>query len=326
MFRGDHPDLNRTIGRALKLALELGHPRTGSEHLLAALATGSLATSPLAAGPAPTDPLAAGPTAAGPFATGPTATGPAATGPFAASPADSGPTAAGHGEAGPVGDSAPTDDPPSATPPADRATAGGPTPGGTPTGGTVAAVLLRHGATPDAIRHAAHLAAPLGAGGAVDRAVLAPLGVDLDRLLGGTPALDRPPGREPLLPLGAAKARARCARLTPPLGLDAQAAYSASLRLALARREREHRPEHLALALTALDPGVAWVLKTAGVDRRALLADLAATFPPPRRNPLLAVERRLGHRVRHRDLVRRYQRTTGRAVTSADALPALIRG
>lgn len=232
MFRGDHPDLNRTTGRALRLARDLGHPRTGSEHPLAA--------------------LAAGPT---------------------------------------VGD-----------------------------------VLSRHGATPAAIRDAAHLAAPLGAGGAADRTLLAPLGVDLDRLVGGGGALDRPAGREPLLPFGAAAARRRCARLTPPLGVDAQASYSASLRLALARREREHRPEHLALALTALDPGVAWVLKTAGVDRAALLADLAATFPPPRRNPLLTAERRLGHRVRHRDLVRRYQRTTGRAVTSADALPALIRG
>ncbi|PSL53447.1 ClpA/ClpB-like protein [Saccharothrix carnea] len=246
MFRGDHPDLNRTIGRALKLAMDLGHPRTGSEHLLAALATGPLTP----------DPLTADPTAAG----------------------------------------------------------------------LVAAVLARHGATPAAIRDAAHLAAPLGAGGAVDQAVLAPLGVDLGRLLGGTRALDRPARREPLLPFGAAKARRRSARLTPPLGLDAQAAYEASLRLALARREREHRPEHLALALTALDPGVAWVLKTAGVDREALLADLAATFPPPRRNPLLTVDRGIGHRVRHRDLVRRYERTTGRAVTSADALPALIRG
>ncbi|WP_158841980.1 Clp protease N-terminal domain-containing protein [Saccharothrix deserti] len=233
MFQGDHPDLNRTIGRALKLALDLGHPRTGSEHLLAALSDA----------PAPLN-----------------------------------------------------------------------------------AVLHRHGATASAIRDAAHLAAPLGAGGAADRAVLAPLGVDLDRLLGGTPALDRPAGREPLLPLGAAKARRHCANLRPPLGLDAQAAYAASLRLALARRERNHRPEHLALALTALDPGVAWVLKTANIDRKALLADLAATFPPPRRNPLLTVERHLGHRARHRDLVRRYQRTTGREVVSASALPALIVG
>ena len=48
--------------------------------------------------------------------------------------------------------------------------------------------------------------------------------------------------------------------MSPPLGLDAQAVYEASLRLALARREREHRPEHLALALVTLDPGAAWVL------------------------------------------------------------------
>ncbi|MFE2751823.1 Clp protease N-terminal domain-containing protein [Actinosynnema sp. NPDC059335] len=236
MFRGDHPDLDRALGRAFALALDLRHPRTGSEHLLAALAEGPR--------------------------------------------------------------------------------------------GTLADVLARHGATPAAIRDAARLAAPLGAGGAADRFVLAPLGVDLDRLLGdrGAPALDRPARREPLLPLGAAKARRRRAALTPPLGLDARASYAASLRLALARREREHRPEHLALALTALDPGVAWVLETAGVGRAALLADLASTYPPPRRNALLAAERRLGHRVRRRDLVRRYQRTTGRAVTSADALPALIRG
>lgn len=242
MFKGDHPDLKRTLDHALRLALDLGHPRTGSEHLLAALA--ALAT--------------------------------------------------------PLG-----------TPP--------------PTTSPLSDVLHRHGATTSAILDAAHLAAPLGAGGAADRVVLAPLGVDLDRLLGpAATALDRPSAREPFLPLGTAEARRRCARLTPPPGLDAQAAYEASLRLALARREREHRPEHLALALTALDPGVAWVLKTADVDRNALLADLAATFPPPRRNPLLTAERRLGLPSRHRDLVRRYQRTTGRAVTSADALPALI--
>ncbi|MFD0201496.1 Clp protease N-terminal domain-containing protein [Saccharothrix carnea] len=293
MFRGDHPDLTRTIGRALKLALDLGHPRTGSEHLLAALSTGHLTPNPQAL-----DSLTAGPPA------GPPAADPPAGSP-AAGPTSAGPTAAGS----------PAADPP-AGPPLDLR----------PAAVLVAAVLARHGATPAAIRDAAHLAAPLGAGGAVDQAVLAPLGVDLDRLLGGTPALDRRAGREPLLPFGAAKARRRCARLTPPLGLDAQAAYEASLRLALARREREHRPEHLALALIALDPGVAWVLKTAGVDREALLADLAATFPPPRRNPLLTLDRGIGHRVRHRDLVRRYERTTGRAVTSTDALPALIRG
>ncbi|MFC4060063.1 hypothetical protein ACFOWE_17290 [Planomonospora corallina] len=154
------------------------------------------------------------------------------------------------------------------------------------------------------------------------------LGVDLDRLLGpsGARALDRPPAREPLLPLGAAAARRRCARMDPPLGLDAQAAYEASLRLALARREREHRTEHLALALTTLDPGAAWVLSAAGADRRALSADLAAAFPPPRRNLLLRAERRLARRARHRDIVRRYQRTTGRATVSGPALAALIGG
>ncbi len=294
MFRGDHPDLDRTIGRALKLALDLGHPRTGSEHVLAALAGGR--------------------TADGRVADGSLADRTAADRPPTGRPPTGRP---------------PTRRPPTRRPPTGRTVAGGPPAGDTPAAGpTVADVLLRHGATPDAIRDAAHLAAPLGAGGAADRAVLAPLGVDLDRLLGrgGAPALDRPAGREPLLPFGAARARRRCARLTPPLGLDAQASYSASLALALARREREHRPEHLALALTALDPGVAWVLKTAAVDREALLADLASTFPPPRRNALLTVERGLGHRVRRDHLVRRYQRTTGRAVTSADALPALIRG
>jgi hypothetical protein len=136
--------------------------------------------------------------------------------------------------------------------------------------------------------------------------------------------VDRPAAREPLFPLGAAEARRRCAALTPPLGLDAQAAYEASLRLALARRERDHRPEHLALVLVAVDPGAAWVLSAAGIDRRALLADLADAFPPPRRNPLLRAERRLGRRSRHHDVVRRYEHTTGRTAVSAAALAALI--
>lgn len=229
MFRGDHPELTRAVGRALARARDLGHPRAGSEHLLLALVE--------------------------------------------------------HVPA-----------------------------------------FARHGATAEAVGNAAHLAAPAGAGAAADRATLAPLGVDLDRLLGGSAALDRPAGREPLLPLGAARARRRCARTSPPLGLDAQAAYAASLRLALARREREHRVEHLALALVALDPGAAWVLRTAGVDRRVLLADLAEAFPPPRRNPVLRAERWLGRRARHGDLVRRYQRTTGRAATTPAAIPTLITG
>ena len=77
-----------------------------------------------------------------------------------------------------------------------------------------------------------------------------------------------------VFPLGAARARRRCARLRPPIGLDAQAVYAASLRLALARWERHHRPEHLALTLVALDPGAHWVLHAAGVDTAVLLGDL----------------------------------------------------
>jgi Clp amino terminal domain, pathogenicity island component len=185
----------------------------------------------------------------------------------------------------------------------------------TTAGGTVAPVLAEHGATPAAVRWAMGGAAPLGAGEAADRDLLATLGIDIGRLLSDTriAPLDRP-SRESLLPLGAATARRRAARMSPPFGLDAQAAYEASLRLALARRERGHRPEHLALTLVAHDPGVAWVLGAADVDPRMLLADLAAAFPPPRRNALLRAERRLGRQHRYQGLVRRYQRTTGRTV------------
>ncbi|CAL9533738.1 hypothetical protein SUDANB95_04055 [Actinosynnema sp. ALI-1.44] len=213
MFRAD-PELGRVVDRALGIARDLGHPRTGSEHLLLALTSFT-----------------------------------------------------GH---------------------------------------------------EDAIREAVRRAAPRGAGAAADCAALATLGIDFDQLTAGI-SLDHPPAREPLFPLGGAGARQRCARLDPPLGLDAQAAYEASLRFALARRERRHRPEHLALVLVALDPGVAWVLDTAGVDRLALAHRLARTFPPPRRNPLLRLERRLGSAIRHRDLATRYQRTTGRAPTSSIA-------
>lgn len=228
MFRGDHLELSQVIRQAIALARSLEHPRTGSEHLLLALAAGS----------------------------------------------------------------------------------------------SVAAVLANRGAAEETIRQAVLLAAPAGAGAAADRAALAPLGIDLQRLAGTV--LDRPPVREPLLPLGMAEARRRCARQKPPLGLDAQAAYEASLRLALARREREHRPEHLAFVLVTLDPGTSWILDAAGIDQRALLADLAAAFPAPRRNPVLRAERRLGQRVRHRDLVRRYQHTTGRTVSAEDTVAALI--
>ncbi|HEX8626550.1 MAG TPA: Clp protease N-terminal domain-containing protein [Catenuloplanes sp.] len=198
----------------------------------------------------------------------------------------------------------------------------------TTAGGDVSTVLADHGATATAIRDAVRRAAPLGAGAAADRDLLATLGIDVDRLLSasGTAALDRAPAGEPLLPLGAVTARRRCARMDPPLGLDAQAAYEASLRLALARRECEHRPEHLALTLVALDPGAAWALRAAGADPRTVLTHLAATFPPPARNPLLRGERRLGRQRRQHDLVRRYQHTTGRTATAGPAIAALIAG
>jgi hypothetical protein len=165
-------------------------------------------------------------------------------------------------------------------------------------------------------------AAPDGAGVAADREALAVLGVDLGPLPGAL--ADRPPAKEPVFPLGAGKARRRCARAKPPIGLDVQAAYAASLRLALARREREHRVEHLALALVALDPGADWVVRAAGADRDELLARLAAAFPPPRRNRLLRAERRMGCRSRCGDIVRRYQHTTGRTAVAPSALAALV--
>ncbi len=195
-------------------------------------------------------------------------------------------------------------------------------------GDTIGTVLGRHGATAAAIQSAVHEAAPLGAGAAADRDLLARLGVDLESLLSGleSTVLDRPAAREPLLPLGATRAQRRCARMSPPFGLDAQAAYEASLRLALARRDREHRPEHLALTLVALDPGAACMLSAAGAALPALLADLADTYPPPQRNLLLRAERRIGRPTRCHDLIRRYQRTTGRTVTLSAAVAALIAG
>jgi hypothetical protein len=192
----------------------------------------------------------------------------------------------------------------------------------------VATVLAGRGVTTAAIQDVVCRAAPAGAGAAADRDTLATLGIDIDRLLrtSGPASLDHPPLREPMFPLGTAAARRQCARLRPPVGLDAQAVYAASLRLALARGEREHRPEHLVLALVALDPGVGWVLGAAGVDTQALLGDLTAAFPPPRRNLLLRAERRLGQQSRRHDLIRRYQQTTGRTATAGSALTTLING
>ena len=157
----------------------------------------------------------------------------------------------------------------------------------------VSAVLAGHGATTAAIGAAVREAAPLGAGAAADRDLLAPLGIDLAEILSGVSpvTLDRVAGREPVFPLGAAQARWRCARLSPPLGLDAQAAYAASLRLALARKEREHRAEHLALCLVALDPGVSWLL------REHWRAQVSAAGRPGCRLPAAAARQAAHHRA-----------------------------
>lgn len=173
------------------------------------------------------------------------------------------------------------------------------------------------------IEQAVHQAAPDGAGVAADREALTVLGIDL----GPLPAqlADRPPAREPLFPLGAGKARRLRARAVPSIGLDLQATYAASLRLALARRERQHRIEHVALALVALDPGADWAVRAAGADSRELLGRLASAYPPPRRNRLLRAERRVGCRSRCRDIVHRYQHTTGRMAVAPSALTALVR-
>jgi Clp amino terminal domain, pathogenicity island component len=193
---------------------------------------------------------------------------------------------------------------------------------------SVATVLGARGATTAAIEEIVCRAAPAGAGAAADRDTLATIGIDIDRLLHATgPAsLDSPPPREPVFPLGGNRARRRCARMRPPIGLDAQAVYAASLQLALARAEREHRSEHLLLALVTLDPGAGWVLRAANVPVQALLRDLAMTFPPPRRNLLLRAERRFGRRSRRQDLLRRYQHTTGRTAPAGSAIAALIAG
>ena len=175
----------------------------------------------------------------------------------------------------------------------------------------LAGLFARNGVTCQVLEEAACVAAPLGA--AADRELLAPVGVDLDRLVGtdGTTTLDLLVGRQPLFPLGSGAARRRCASWNPPLGLDAQGAYEASLRLALARRERQHRAEHLAMVLVSLDPGANWVLAQLSVARRELLDDLERSFPAPRhRAASVGV---LGRSRRERDLVRRYRATTGRS-------------
>jgi hypothetical protein len=99
--------------------------------------------------------------------------------------------------------------------------------------------------------------------------------------------------------------------------------YEASLRLALGRREREHRLDHIALALVALDPGVSWLLHRVDVDARAVLDDLTAAFPPPRYSRPAGIQRRFSRR-RMVAIGRRYERTTGRIPTAVDVLAEVM--
>lgn len=195
--------------------------------------------------------------------------------------------------------------------------------------GSLSDVWADHAISEQAIQNAVVATAPAGAAAAADRTTLAPLGVSIDRLLDsfGTAVLDRPPVKEPKFSLGVRRARQRCARSTPPVGLDVQAAYEASLRLAIARREHRHRPEHLAIALVALDPGVAWVLTKTGIDGRRLLCDLVNAFPPPQRNRPVHTTGSARQRLRCAAITRRYERTSGRTpVSGADALVTCLIG
>jgi hypothetical protein len=195
-------------------------------------------------------------------------------------------------------------------------------------GGQVATVLAWHGATQPALTAAARQVGEDGAGAASDRELLTAIGIDTGMPLWGAALTSTRPVRRllPAPPFGVAAAHRRAQQTSPPFGRDAEAIYEASLRLALARRDRAHRPEHLALALVAVDPGAGWVLDQVGVARTALLADLAASFPLPRRNALLRVDRRLGGPRRRDALLRRYERATGRVSVARGALAGLVGG
>jgi hypothetical protein len=139
-----------------------------------------------------------------------------------------------------------------------------------------------------------------------DRALLESVGVDLDGLLASAGAMALAPrsGRRPLLPLGGRKRGWRGSA-------DFRAAYEASLRLALARMEREHRPEHLLIALLQLDRGCAWLLSQIGVDRFRLAYAVKLRFPPPHGNVVIRAARSGTWNRRYRAIVRRYENTSG---------------
>lgn len=184
--------------------------------------------------------------------------------------------------------------------------------------GAVGQALRAAGATPAAV---ASVLGRSGIGPAAveaDRAVLRAIGIDDEALRDasmkqfGPQIFDpRPRGRY-LFPLGARRAEQRCAAIQPPIGHDAQALYEASLRYALARRDRQHDVHHLLLTMLAVDRGVPWVLDELGVDRAALKPATEKAFPLRRGHLLMRIERRLAWRTRNRQITQRYiLRTSG---------------
>lgn len=151
-----------------------------------------------------------------------------------------------------------------------------------------------------------------------DRAALRAVGIDDGPLREvtmkrfGPQVFDPRPGGRYLFPLGARRAEQRCAAIHPPIGHDAQALYEASLRYALARRDRRHDVHHLLLAMLALDRGVAWVLDELTVDQALLRSATERAFPLRRGHLLMRTERRLAWRTRNRLIAQRYLlRTSG---------------
>jgi hypothetical protein len=168
-----------------------------------------------------------------------------------------------------------------------------------------AALLRRHNVQPATVE--AIITRPDVAPAAIeaDRALLASVGVDLDGLLAetGSAALAPRSGPAPLLPLGGKRFQKGAA--------DYRAAYEASLRLALARMDLDHRPEHLLLALLEFDRGCAWLLDRCGADRTELYTAANNAFPPPRRNAFIRAARSGTWKRRYQAIVRRYENTAG---------------
>jgi Clp amino terminal domain, pathogenicity island component len=194
--------------------------------------------------------------------------------------------------------------------------------------GQVAEILAEHRADVGAIRRILRdHRPPGGATAAADQELLSALGIEISPLLpssvsNSTTALHS----HRWFPIGEPSARRRLAAIRPTFGVDAQAAYAASLRLALARREREHRVEHLALTLLTLDPGARWVLASLGTDYGRLLDELACAFPPPRRPSVVRGDRRVGRSRRLGAIKRRHQDLSGHINIVDDVLARLITG